>query len=464
MDHREVGGARRPEQAKRGSRAGNASDDLVTTNIESLNYDARGVARVNGKATFVDGALPGETVRFRLVSRRRRHDSGVLAEVIHPSPDRIDPACPHFGQCGGCSLQHLRPEAQIAAKQRILADALRHIGRVQPQSWLAPLTGPVWHYRRRARFGVRWVENKGGSLVGFRERRRSFVTPLKTCPVLDKRVSILLPHLKELIDGLSCPHRIPQVEVAAGDESVALVIRHLLPLTGNDRDTLSRFAEAHGVQMLLQGGGVDSIEPLLPPSASPAPLHYRIPDSDVAFAFGATDFVQVNDEMNRRMVASALELLAPSSEDRVLDLFCGLGNFTLPLARMSGRVLGIEADEALVDRARDNALRNGLANVEFRCADLFVEQGDAPWRDFPANKLLLDPPRDGAMAVIKRLAEPLPARIVYVSCYPSTLARDAAYLTTALGYEFRVAGVMDMFPHTSHVESIALFSRPDNAV
>ena len=436
-------------------------DHLATADVESLNYDARGVARIDGKATFIDGALPGETVRFRRLDLRRRHDSGVLVEVLRPSPDRIDAVCPHFGRCGGCSLQHLRPEAQITAKQRILADALQHIGRVQPESWLAPLAGPIWRYRRRARLGVRWVEKKGGVLVGFRERRRSLITPLDTCPVLDERAMILLPHLKRIVEALSCPHRIPQIELSAGDDALAMVFRHLVPLTERDRASLSRFAHDHGVHVLLQGGGVDSIEPLSP--ALPPALSYRIPDFDVELAFGPVDFVQVNSAMNRLMVSRALELLAPSANERVLDLFCGLGNFTLPLARRSARVLGIEVDEALVAAAGRNARQNAISNVEFRRADLYAEQQEAPWADFRADKLLLDPPRAGAMQVIKRLRPPLPARIVYVSCYASTLARDAAHLVTELGYEFKTAGVMDMFPHTSHVESIALFVRPGNA-
>jgi len=458
VDRNEVAGGTRPPSAKERQARDRGDRDLATAEIESLNYDARGVARVAGKATFIDGALPGETVRFRYQDRRRRYDSGMLAEVLRASADRIEPACPHFGQCGGCSLQHLRPPAQIAYKQRILADALAHIGRVQPQQWLDPLTGPIWRYRRRARLGVRWVEKKGGVLVGFRERRRSFITPLQTCLVLDERVADLLPHLKSLVEGLSCRDRIPQIEVSAGDHAVALVFRHLAPLTGKDREALSLFAHEHGVHVLLQSGGIDSIEALAP--SPPAVLSYRIPDFDIQLVFGPTDFIQVNGDMNSRMVLRAMELLAPSAGDHVLDLFCGLGNFTLPLARRSGQVLGIEAEDGLVAAARANAARNDVTNVEFRRANLYDEQGETPWGSFRVDKLLLDPPRAGAMAVIRRLSAPLPERVVYVSCYASTLARDAAYLVNMLGYEFRAAGVMDMFPHTSHVEAIALFVRP----
>jgi len=460
VDRNEVAGGTRPPSAKERRARDRGDRDLATAEIESLNYDARGVAHVAGKATFIAGALPGETVRFRYQDRRRRYDGGMLTEVLRASADRIEPACPHFGQCGGCSLQHLRPPAQIDYKQRILADALAHIGRVRPQQWLDPLTGPIWHYRRRARLGVRWVEKKGGVLVGFRERRRSFITPLQTCLVLDERVAVLLPHLKSLVEALSCPDRVPQIEVSAGDQVVALVFRHLAPLTEKDREALSRFAHEHRVHVLLQSGGIDSIEALAP--SSPLALSYRIPEFDLQLEFGPTDFIQVNADMNSRMVSRALELLAPSAGDHVLDLFCGLGNFTLPLARLSGQVLGIEAEDGLVAMARANAERHDVTNVEFRRANLYEEQGEAPWDSFRADKLLLDPPRAGAMPVIKRLSAPLPGRVVYVSCYASTLARDAAYLVNILGYEFRAAGVMDMFPHTSHVESIALFVRsPD---
>jgi 23S rRNA (uracil1939-C5)-methyltransferase len=435
-----------------------AAPATVVARIESLADDARGVARIDGKVTFVDGALPGETVRLRLRKRRRRYDTAALVEVLAPSPERVVAPCPHFGTCGGCSLQHLVPAAQIRAKQDILAQSLSHLARVAPEHWLAPLTGPVWYYRRRARLGVRYLPQKGGALVGFRERRSSYVTPLGDCPVLDGRAARLLPELKTLVESLSCPDRIPQIEVAAADAALALVFRHLTTLTDADRGALRAFAERHAVQVMLQPGGPESIEPLWP--QQPAPLAYRLAEYDVTLEFGPADFVQVNAAMNAQVVAQALALLEPGPADAVLDLFCGLGNFTLPLARRAGRVLGIESDAGLVAAARANAARNGLANAGFRTADLYAEAGPAPWAGFELDKLLLDPPRSGAMAAVKRLAAARPARIVYVSCYPSTLARDSAYLVNVLGYRLAAAGVMDMFPHTSHVESMALFLRP----
>jgi 23S rRNA (uracil1939-C5)-methyltransferase len=433
-----------------------ASGDTGVATIESLNHDARGVARVNGKVTFIEGALPGESVRFRYLNRRKSYDNAVLLDVLTPSPDRIAPRCPHFGVCGGCSLQHLRLSAQLAAKQRVLADSLGHIGKVEPETWLAPLAGQEWGYRRRARLGVRLVPKKGGVLVGFRERRRSFVTNLSECPVLEDRVSRLLPGLRALIAGLSCPDRIPQIEVAVADNAVALVFRHLVALVSTDLEQLSAFGERHGLQIYLQGAGPDSVAPLSP--RAPEALCYRLPEQDVTIRFGPADFVQVNGEVNRQMVAQALKLLELKPADRVLDLFCGLGNFTLPLARRCQQVLGIEADGTAVAAARANAALNAIANVEFRVGNLYDEGArQGPWDEFQFDKLLLDPPRSGAIEVLKRLRAPLPRRIVYVSCSPATLARDAEYLVHALGYRLVAAGVMDMFPHTSHVESMAVF-------
>lgn len=436
--------------------ATNAGDTAVAT-IESLNHDGRGVARVDGKVTFIEGALPGETVRFRYFNKRPSYDAGIALEILHTSADRVTPPCPHFGLCGGCSMQHLAPAAQVRAKQRVLADNLEHIGRVAPERWLAPLTGPDRNYRRRARLGVRRVPTRGGVLIGFRELRRSYITPLQSCHVLDRRASELLPELKRLITDLSRPDRIPQIEVAAADNALALVFRHLVPLTDVDRDRLRDFARKHDVQVQLQGAGPDSIETLEPTQS--APLYYTLPEFDVRFEFRATDFVQINDAMNRQVAHQALELLEAGPGDRVLDLYCGLGNFTLPLARRCARVLGIEGEGGLVAAARHNAALNGIDNAEFRVGNLFEENGPAPWAGFTFDKLLLDPPRAGAMEAVKRLGDKPPARIVYVSCNPATLARDSGYLVASLGYRLVAAGVMDMFPHTSHVESMALFLR-----
>ncbi len=425
--------------------------------VESLSHDGRGVAHIDGKAVFIEGALPGEQVRLRFVHRHRRYDNAVLVEVMTPSPQRREPPCPHFGVCGGCSLQHLEPAAQVLAKQQVLADQLQRIGKVEPQRWLEPLTGPEWGYRRRARLGVKLVEKKGGVLVGFRERRRSLITDLSTCLVLDPVVASWLPALRQLITNMSCPDRIPQIEVAVGDNARALVLRHLMPLTAEDMQKLRAFSAGHGAQIYLQPDGPDSIVPLDP---DPVPLNYTLADGSV-IGFRPTDFIQVNAAINNKMIEQALQLLDLKSSDAVLDLFSGLGNFTLPLARRAGRVLGIEGDTALVDGARHNASANKLTNIEFRAANLYTESSTvAPWDGFVFNKLLLDPPRNGAIEAIRMLREPLPEKIVYVSCYPATLARDSDYLVHTLGYRLAAAGAMDMFPHTNHVESMALFERP----
>lgn len=426
--------------------------------VESLTHDGRGVAHVNGKAAFIEDALPGERVRLRFLRRYRRYDDAAVIEVIAPSPERRDPPCPHFGVCGGCSLQHLAPGAQIRAKQTVLAEQLKRIGRVEPENWLAPIVGPEWGYRRRARLGVRWVPKKGGVLIGFRERQRSFIADLDGCLVLDPVVSGLIPDLRRLVAGLSQPDRIPQIEVAVGDAARALVFRHLLPLTTQDKESLSAFGQRHNVQVYLQSDTPDAVAALWP--AEPAPLGYSLLDG-TTLRFRPTDFIQVNAGINNKMIEQALHLLDPGSDDRVLDLFSGLGNFSLPLARRAGRALGIEGDARLVEGARRNAVANGLTNIEFRVANLGGEpDGPAPWHGFAFNKLLLDPPRCGAMEAVKSLREPLPERIVYVSCYPATLARDSEYLVHARGYRLSAAGVMDMFPHTNHAESMALFDRP----
>ncbi|MBI3778431.1 MAG: 23S rRNA (uracil(1939)-C(5))-methyltransferase RlmD [Gammaproteobacteria bacterium] len=436
----------------------NASETLTAATVESLSYDGRGVARVDGKTTFIEGALPGERVRFRYFNKHKNYDSGVLAELLEASPNRVTPPCPHFGTCGGCDLQHLRPEMQIQAKQKILAEHFAHIGKVQPETWLEPVTGPALGYRRRARLGARFVPEQGGMVIGFRERRKSFLAKLDTCLVLEPKIAALLPELRTLAGGLSCANRVPQIEVASGDRTSALVFRHLVPLTDHDRELLRAFGQRHDIQIYVQARGPDSIVALWP--EQPEELYYRLPEFDVQIRFRPTDFIQINHDINIKMINQAIRLLELKGDEQVLDLFCGLGNFTLPLARRAGRVLGVEADEALIAGARRNAQLNDITNVEFVTADLYQESGDTPWTGFRADVLLLDPPRGGAMEAIKRLAQPLPSRIVYVSCYPATLARDSEYLVRVLGYRLAAAGVMDMFPQTSHVESMALFIKP----
>ncbi|MCC6303459.1 MAG: 23S rRNA (uracil(1939)-C(5))-methyltransferase RlmD [Gammaproteobacteria bacterium] len=424
--------------------------------IDTLNDDGRGVARVDGKVSFIDGALPGELVRYRVLKGKRNFDQGELVEILEASPHRVAPACEHFGVCGGCSLQHLEATAQIAEKERILRDKLRQFGGVEPEHWLPALTGPVWGYRRSARLGVRNVPKKGGIIIGFRERRSSYLTPLYACHTLDARAARLLPALVGLITGLSCRDRIPQLEVACGDDEVALVFRHLEAFTATDLARLSDFGREHGVRVYLQPRGPESVTALEP--SDPSPLSYHLPEFEVAIHFRPTDFIQVNAGINRRMVAQAVALLDPRPGETVVDLFCGLGNFTLPLARRAARVTGVEAERRLVLGARDNAARNGIVNAEFRQADLYDEaQARDFWAGASFDKLLIDPPRSGAMEVLKLLPGDGPRRLVYVSCNPATLARDAEYLVNSHGYRLTRAGVMDMFPHTNHVESIAVF-------
>jgi len=431
-----------------------AKDDNATVVIEALSHDGRGVVRINGKVVFVEGALPGEQVEIELLRRYRRYEEWSLVKLLTKSPERREPQCRHFGTCGGCSLQHQPPELQIRSKQGTLAEQLKRIGKVEPQEWLAPLTGPAWGYRRRARLGARLVPSKGGMFLGFREKRHSHLANLDVCPVLDPTMSALLVPLRTLLAGLSCADRIPQVEVAVGDNASALVFRHIVAFTAEDETALRAFGEAHSVQIFAQIGAPETMRPVWP--AEPEPLFYRLPDG-TTIHFQPTDFIQVNAAINAKMVDQAMRLLDPQPGDSILDLFCGLGNFTLPLARRCTRVLGIENDAVLVDGARRNAERNGLSNVEFRAVNLYGT--NAAWSDWTFNKMLLDPPRNGAMETVKQLAEPLPERIVYVSCYAATLARDAQYLVEVLGYRLRAAGVMDMFPHTHHVEAMALFER-----
>ncbi len=424
--------------------------------IDSVGHDGRGVARVDGKATFIHGALPGEQVKFRYLQRRRNHDEGQVVSVISASPDRVEPRCAHYGVCGGCSLQHLDSAAQVAAKQGVLLDNFRQIGRVAPDSILPPLVNDEpWGYRRKARLGVKNVTRKEKVLVGFRERGSSYVADLARCEVLHPRVGTLLPALSALIESLSINNRVPQIEMAMDDDRCVLILRLLEPLSGEDEQALNRFQQANDVVFYLQPGGPDSVVPL----SAEVDLRYALPDYDVTLSFLPGDFTQVNTEINRKMVARALDLLEPQPDDQVLDLFCGIGNFTLPIARSANAVVGVEGDAGLVERARANAERNGLHNATFYTADLYGELQAEPWMKQRFNKVLLDPPRSGALQVLPYLSDMGVQRIVYVSCYPGTLARDAGELVGKYGYRLVSAGVMDMFPHTAHVESIALFEK-----
>ncbi len=424
--------------------------------ITDLSHDGRGVARIDGKAVFVRGALPGERATVRILHRKRSFDEAEVLELHTRSADRVDPRCAHFGQCAGCTLQHLAPQAQIAAKQRVLAENLERIGKVAPQRWLEPLTDQPWEYRRKGRLSVRHVQKKGRVLVGFRETNPRFVADVRRCEVLHPALGTRIEALGDMLGTLSIAAKIPQIEFAAGDACMALVIRHLAPLADIDRARLTEFAQAHDLAIFLQPGGIDSVHPLWP--ASPR-LRYAIGGSAVTLDFEPLDFVQVNAGMNRRMVEQALSLLDPQADDRVLDLFCGLGNFTLPVARHVAHVEGVEGDRDLVHRAARNAEANGIDNARFHMANLFEEHAASSWARASWDKLLLDPPRAGADKVLEYLPGASTRRVVYVSCHPGSLARDAGILVAQHGFRLQAAGVMDMFPHTAHVESIALFER-----
>lgn len=424
--------------------------------IESLAHDGRGVAHLDGKAVFIDGALPGESVGFEYLTTRRKFDEGRVTVIHQASPDRVPPKCAHFGVCGGCSLQHLSPEAQINAKQQVLLDNLGRIGGVTPENVLPVLTGPVWGYRNKARLGVKDVHRKGRVLVGFRERRASYIADLTRCEVLHPAVGERIELLARLVESLDARARIPQIEVAVGDQVTALVFRHLDTLSEADEARLAAFALEQGIHVWLQSGGPDTVRPFAPIDSS---LSYHLPDPSVEIRFRPDDFTQVNPAINARMVARVLDLLALDSKDQVLDLFCGLGNFTLPMAHQAGMVTGVEGAQELVARARDNASYNHLQNVSFHVADLSIDCRDTVWSSGGYNKVLLDPPRSGAAGVLPILGNIRPQRIVYVSCHPGSLARDAGVLVGEQRYTLVSAGVMDMFPHTAHVESIALFER-----
>ena len=451
-----------------------AEPELLELTIESLDLEAHGVAHHDGKVVFVSGGLPGERVRAALKRRKPRFDTAEVLSVLRASSQRVAPRCPHFGVCGGCSMQHLDPLAQLAVKQRALEDQLLHLGKVRPEVMLRPIAGPAWAYRFRARLSVRHVPKKGGVLVGFHERGSSYVADMSECHVLHPAVARLLMPLRALVTGLSLRDRLPQIEVAVGegmgpDPCVALVLRVLQPPTEDDLAALRRFAATESVELWLQPAGPDSISLLCDRSGGdgPSALGYRLSEFDVSMPYRPTDFTQVNHPINEVLVRRALGLLAPQAGERVADLFCGLGNFSLPLARRAGRVLGIEGSPALVRRATDNAVLNGLSDrVEFAARNLF-DMDLSAWEKLGRfDRVLIDPPREGALEVCKAISEQSttapgqsPHRIVYVSCNPATLARDAGVLVHVGGYRLSAAGAVNMFPHTSHVESIAVFDR-----
>jgi 23S rRNA (uracil1939-C5)-methyltransferase len=444
--------------------------------VESMDIDAQGIARrPDGKVVFIEGALPFEVVSTSVHRKKNNWEAGVVTAIHRESSQRVRPGCPHFGlhtgSCGGCKMQHLHESAQVAVKQRVLEDNLWHLGKVKPEMLLRPIEGPAWGYRYRARLSVRHVHKKGEVLIGFHERKSRYVADMKVCPVLPPHVSALLMPLRDLIFGMDARETLPQIELACGDEVTALVLRHLEPLSEDDMARLRAFAGHHGVQWWLQSKGPETVR--LMDSGGPL-LSYALPEFGITMPFKPTDFTQVNPHINRVLVTRALRLLAAKRHERVIDWFCGLGNFTLPIATMAGEVLGIEGSETLVARSRDNFVLNqagrsqALAPTRFAARNLFEMTPELLVSDGVAQKWLVDPPREGAFALFKAMAElhlnpalrgnwTPPQRIVYVSCNPATLARDAGLLVHEAGYRCVAAGVVNMFAHTAHVESMAVF-------
>jgi 23S rRNA (uracil1939-C5)-methyltransferase len=429
--------------------------------IESLDYEGHGVARLNGKVVFVDEALTGERAEIKIFRTHPKFDSANAVSILKRSAQRATPQCPHFGRCGGCSLQHLDPSAQVAVKQRVLEENLARIAKVSPESLLPALHGPYWNYRHRARLSVRRVAKKGGVLVGFHEKRSSFIADMHTCSVLHPDVARLIQPLRTLVNQLSNNDRIPQIEIAVGDWVTALVFRLMQPWTVDDQKAVRAFADHYGkIQIWVQTKGPDTATPFYPLDA-PA-LDYSLPEFGLIMPFRPTEFTQVNMAINQILVRRAVQMLAPGPADRIGDFFCGLGNFTLPIARCGATVVGIEGSKGLIDRAHQNARVNQLSNVEFRVENLFQVTTETLAQLGHFDKMLIDPPRDGAIELVKLLPEGHgPQRIVYVSCNPATLARDAEVLCHVKGYRLVSAGIANMFPHTAHVESIALFEKCD---
>jgi len=438
--------------SRRGRRGRKAAEPAQMT-IESMSHEGRGIAHINGKTVFVFGALQGETVLAQIVKTSRNFDQATTLEVIDASPQRIAPGCEAFQVCGGCSLQHIDNDNQVELKQRTLLEMMAHAG-LEAEQLLPPLRAGAWGYRRKARLGVKYVEKKGRVLVGFRERNTPFIADMQRCEVLLPEVGHKLELLANLIGTLDARAQIPQIEVAADADHVQLIFRHLKPLGAHDRDLLIAFAREHDYWIMLQPGGPDTVQSLYPEQQE----LYLQPggDGDIRIGFNALDFVQVNSEINRKMVAQALDLLDLQPEHSTLDLFCGLGNFTLPMAQRCARVCGVEVDQAMLERARSSALANGIENTEYHCADLTQPDSNRSWMKGRYDRILLDPPRSGALEMVQSIERFNAGKILYVSCQPSSLVRDAAIICDQ-GYRMSRLGVMDMFPQTAHVEAMALF-------
>jgi 23S rRNA (uracil1939-C5)-methyltransferase len=432
---------------------------MTTLEITKLSHDGRGVGRDSqGKTVFVDGVLPGETVSYTIKSQKRRYNDAQVLEILTPAVDRVTPKCVHFLTCGGCAQQHISHNAQLEAKQQSLLEQLQHFGQVQPKNILPPLTGPIWGYRTKARLGVKYVIKKEKVLVGFRERQKAYLADIDSCEVLHPKAGQLISALKTFIQTLDCYQTIAQIEVAVGNEQLALIFRNLEPLSATDEQSLIHFAQQHTFDLYLQPAGPESVTKIHPADDNPR-LFYSLPDYNLKLTFHPNDFTQINPELNRSMINQAINLLQLQPEDQILDLFCGLGNFTLPMATIAKSVIGIEGSEAMVERGYENAKLNNITNVNFMAADLTTDQSSAIWAQQNYTKVLLDPPRSGAAEVLPLVSNLGAEMILYVSCNPATLARDSGILCRQYGYSLEYVGIMDMFPHTMHVETMALFVR-----
>ena len=429
-----------------------------TTTIHALSHDGRGIATIDGKTTFLNGGLPTETVTYRINQKRATFNEGDALDILQASAERVEPPCQHAGICGGCSLQHMSPTLQIELKQQTLLDQLKHFGQVVPENILAPLHANSIGYRRKARLGVRFVIKKDKVLVGFREKKSRYLADLESCKVLHPKVGENFEALRALITSLDAIQDIPQIEVAIGDTDAALVVRHMKPLSEGDTQKLLAFGKEHGFHLYLQPNSPLPITCLYPEQSAER-LSYTLPDQQLAFLFHPLDFTLINLEMNRLMVNQALDLLALKDNETVLDLFCGIGNFTLPMARFAKHVTGVEGGEEMVVRANANAAHNGIQNVDFHAANLMAPPTEAPWIKQHYDKILLDPPRAGAKELLPFIDQLGATRIVYVSCNPATLARDAGELVQKYGFRLTHAGIMNMFPHTSHIEAMAVFTK-----
>ena len=432
--------------------------EQVELEITRLSHDGRGIAERDGKTVFVQGGLPGETAEVEIQLKKSRFEEGKVINVLTASPERVEPICAHTERCGGCSLQHLAGDAQIALKQQTLLDQFEHFGSVAPEQILEPVTGSDRAYRRKARLGVRYVTKRDEILVGFREKGNSFIADIESCPMLEPQIGEQLMAFRALIAQLSIYKNVPQIEVAIGDDASAIIVRHLEPFSDADLTLLVEFVQQQGLQLYLQPGGPDSLQKIWPDDQRQR-LSYRLPDFDLEMLFHPLDFTQVNPLINRKMVSKALAMLDPQPGEKILDLFCGLGNFTLPLATSGAEVIGVEGSAAMVDRGYENASHNQLGNVQFYAADLTADFTQEAWAQQRFDKILIDPPRSGALDIIRHLPVFDAQRVVYVSCNPATLARDAGELQKQ-GFVMKSAGVLDMFPHTNHVESIAWFEKP----